>query len=136
MIRVDVAYALIYNEDTEETLMVNNKGGSWSLPGGAVEKGETFEQAVIRETKEETGLTIEVGNIVAVNEAFFKEKGHHALFITFKAKLLEGEISIQDKDEISVIKWVDTKSANELMPYHATGIEELHKCSSIYTFQG
>lgn len=53
MLRVDVAYAFIYKED-EKILMVNNQGGSWSLPGGAVEQGETLEQAVIRETKEET----------------------------------------------------------------------------------
>lgn len=75
MIRVDVAYALIYNEDKEEILMVNNKGRSGSLPGGAVEKGETLGQVVIRETKEETGLTIEIENVVEVNEPFFKEKG-------------------------------------------------------------
>ncbi|MEI2358015.1 NUDIX domain-containing protein [Mesobacillus zeae] len=36
-----------------------------------MEKGETLEQAVIRETREETGLVIEVGNVIAVNEAFF-----------------------------------------------------------------
>jgi 8-oxo-dGTP diphosphatase len=46
-----------------------------------VKQGETLKQAVIREAKEETGLTIEVEEIVAVNEAIFKEKGHHALFI-------------------------------------------------------
>lgn len=40
MLRKDVVYALIYNEDREEILMVNNQGSSWSLPGGAVEKGE------------------------------------------------------------------------------------------------
>ncbi|MCM3782091.1 NUDIX hydrolase [Neobacillus mesonae] len=136
MIRVDVVYALIYNLDTEEILMVNNKGSSWSLPGGAVEKGETLEQAVIRETKEETGLTIEVENIVAVNEAFFKEKGHHTLFITFKARIIEGEISMQDEEEISEVKWVGIQKANELMPYYTTGVEELLKFSSVYTFQG
>ncbi|WP_342562213.1 NUDIX hydrolase [Paenibacillus sp. FSL R7-0345] len=136
MLRVDVAYALIYNEEKKELLMVNNKGDSWSLPGGAVEKGETLEQAVIRETKEETGLTIEVENIVAVNEAFFKEKGHHALFITFEAKIIEGEISIQDEDEISGVEWVGIKRANDLMPYHPAGVEKLLKNSSIYTFQG
>jgi 8-oxo-dGTP diphosphatase len=136
MIRIDVAYALIYNEDKEEILMVNNIGSGWSLPGGAVEKGETFEQAVIREIKEETGLTIEVESIVAVNEAFFKEKGNHALFITFTAKIIEGEISIQDEDEISEIKWVGIQRANELMPYHPDGVEKLLTNSSIYTFQG
>ena len=49
MIRVDVVYAFIYKEDEKKILMVNNKGGGWSLPGGAVEQGETLEQAVIRE---------------------------------------------------------------------------------------
>ncbi|MEK3909291.1 NUDIX domain-containing protein [Oceanobacillus sp. FSL W7-1309] len=55
--------------------MVNNKGGGWSLPGGAMEKGENLEQAVIREVKKETSLTIEAGEIIAVNEAIFKDKG-------------------------------------------------------------
>ena len=136
MIRVDVAYALIYKEDKKKILMVNNNGGGWSLPGGAVEQGETLEQAVIREVKEETNLTIEAGEIVAVNEAIFEEKGHHALFITFKAKVIEGEISIIDKDEISEIEWVDIQKANELMPYHPNGVNSLLKASSPYTFQG
>ncbi len=34
--------------------------GTWSLPGGRVEPGETAEQAIVREMKEETGLVVEV----------------------------------------------------------------------------
>ncbi|SFF57948.1 8-oxo-dGTP diphosphatase [Halobacillus alkaliphilus] len=136
MERVDVAYVFVFNEMEEKVLMVKNKGSGWSLPGGSVEKGETFEQAAVRESKEETNLTIETENIVAVNEAFFKDKGHHALFITYKAKILEGAIKILHKDEIDEIKWLDINTANKLMPYHAGGIESLLKSSAPYTFQG
>jgi 8-oxo-dGTP diphosphatase len=139
MKRVVVVYAFIYDETIQKVLMVNNNGGGWSLPGGAVEKGETLEQAVIRETKEETGLVIEIGSIVAVNEAFFPKhgsNGHHALMMTFNAKVIEREIAIEDENEIAEIKWVDINTANNLMPYHRDGVEKLLKSSSPYTFQG
>jgi len=40
--------------------------GEWSVPGGAVETGETLEAAVVREVQEETGLCVDVGPIVDV----------------------------------------------------------------------
>ena len=135
MRRVNVVYALILNEDTQKVLMVHNIGASWTLPGGAVEDGETLEQALIREVKEETGLEVQVGEVVSINEKFFEQKGEHVLFVTFFVNVIEGEIFIQYEDEISEIKWVDRKTANELMPYYPGGVEGLLKSAAPYIFQ-
>lgn len=40
--------------------------GQWSLPGGAVELGETLEACVVREMREETGLDVDVGPVIEV----------------------------------------------------------------------
>jgi 8-oxo-dGTP diphosphatase len=116
--------------------MVNNRYSTWSLPGGAVEKGETLEQAVIREAKEENGLSVEIKNIIAINEAFFSKQSHHGLMITFRVKVIDGEVTIKDKNEIEEIKWVDIYTANNLMSYHPGGVADLLKSSAPYIFQG
>lgn len=71
--RVDVVSAIIYDEE-ENLLTVKNVKGYWELPGGAVEKGEHLQQAVIREVKEETGYVVKVNELHSVREAFFKIK--------------------------------------------------------------
>src|SRR5699024_3591353 len=135
MQRVDVVYALIHHKSDPKIFMVNNVGSGWSLPGGGVEQGETLEQAIIREVEEETSLSIEIQDVVAVNEAFIKEKGHHTLFITFKAEIADGKVSIPYQEEILEVKWLGLQTANELLPYYRGGIEKLLKSSSSYTYQ-
>lgn len=125
MKRVDVVYVLLYDEDQQRVLMVLNKGGTWSLPGGGVEAGETLEEAAIREVKEETGYDVAIGDIVALNEAFIDE--NHVFFITFRGTILYAPEVMQGDENIITVEWVDVDKAEELMPYHPNGIRSFLK---------
>ncbi|MCG7385614.1 NUDIX hydrolase [Paenibacillus sp. ACRRY] len=132
MRRVDVAYALILDDTTSKILMVKNKGNtSWSLPGGAVEKEETLDQAAIREAKEETGLDVKVHGIIAINECIFEKKQEHAIFFTFRAEIIGGSLELVRPHEISEIAWMDVDKADELMPYYKNGIRSLAQGNEI-----
>ena len=62
--------AVIFNN--EKVLLVKRGKepgyGKWSIPGGAVELGETLKEGLLREVKEETGLQVEIGGMVEVLE--------------------------------------------------------------------
>lgn len=59
------AGGLIIN-DRSEILLVKNPRKGWEYPGGIIEPGETLPQGLIREIKEETGVNVEIINIVGV----------------------------------------------------------------------
>jgi len=121
--RIDVAYSLLLDKDKEKILVVLNGNNTWSLPGGGVEKGETLEQAAIRETKEETGYDIKVDGIVSLNEAFINN--NHILFIVFKGQIIQEPNQIPLEENILKVEWVDLKTADKLMPYYPNGISTL-----------
>ncbi|NYV67185.1 NUDIX domain-containing protein [Bacillus sp. Gen3] len=53
------AATIVLNEE-KEILLINGPWRGWEMPGGQVEEGESLKDAAIRETKEETGIDIEV----------------------------------------------------------------------------
>lgn len=140
MKRVDVAYVLLIDEQEENVLLVKNKGPGasyYTLPGGAVEQGETLEEAAIREVKEETGLDVQLGGIFSVGEAFFEERGHHAIFFTFTGKIIGGEINISMPEEIEEVTWMNSQLAEQYI-HLSDGFEGLidNRNTVPYIFRG
>jgi len=45
-------------------------GGQWGFPGGFAQRGETFQETVVREVREETGLSVRVGRLLELRSGF------------------------------------------------------------------
>ena len=63
--------------------------GLWSMPGGYVDRGEIVEEAAVREVQEETGLEVEIRQLVGL----FSQKGHTVIVAAFAARELGGSLA-------------------------------------------
>jgi 8-oxo-dGTP diphosphatase len=102
--------------------------GAWSLPGGAVEVGETLDAAVAREVLEETGLSVEVGPVVDVlDRVIFDANGHvdyHYVIIDYLCHAFAGS-AVRGSDAQDV-RWVAIADLREL-GVTATAIQVIQK---------
>lgn len=77
--------------------------GNWSLPGGTMEIGETLEQCVVRETKEETGLDIEITGLLGIYTdpehviAYSDGEVRQEFNITYYAQVVGGHLTVSDE---------------------------------------
>jgi len=82
--------------------------GLYTLPGGGVELGETLEQAVIREVREETALDIAPVDLVGYRQAIGRDGAgrveRHFVILPFAARFIGGEISLNE--ELAEAHWL------------------------------
>ena len=81
--------------------------GLWAVPGGKVELGETLREAARREVAEETGLTVEVGEVIWVGEVI--DDAYHIVLIDFSGSVVSGELS--PADDAADARWVPLDDA-------------------------
>jgi mutator protein MutT len=111
----------------------------WSIPGGLVELGETVEQAVIREVKEETGLDVEEPEQVDVVDSITKDEKseikYHFVIIDFFLRLRAGELTaLSDAEELRWVRFDQvehhdlTKSFRAFFQKNRQKIESFNSC--------
>ncbi len=81
--------------------------GIWRPPGGGIKPGEPFEQGVLREALEETGLEVELERYLVASEARFRHGRHELDWRThvLLARALTDALEPRDTEEIAAARW-------------------------------
>lgn len=101
---IEVVAGVIYKNNKFLIAQRNLKkaqGGFWEFPGGKVEKGESYENALAREIKEEFNANIEVNEYIGENIHHYPEKDIKLIF--YKARLLSEKIELLEHEDY---KWI------------------------------
>lgn len=108
---IEVVAGIIYRNNkflVAQRNLKKSQGGLWEFPGGKVEKGETYEEALKREIKEEFNADIKVEEYVGENIHHYPEKDIKLIF--YKAKLVSENIELIEHEDF---KWITKKDKNK-----------------------
>ena len=107
-----LAVAVLIARDNDVLLGRRGPGtrepGKWSFPAGFVERGERVEHAAAREAREETGLEVEIGELIGL----FSSEGEPVVLAVYAANVLSGEPLAGD--DLTEVGWFPATALPEL----------------------
>ena len=109
-----VSVAALVTNDQGQILMVNSPWRGWEYPGGLIEPGETFQQALHREIREEAGVEVEITGFVGI----CKNVEKNIVNIDFTARYVSGELTTSE--ESTEVKWFSPQEALEAITFPLT----------------
>lgn len=101
-----------------EVLLVHRpKYDDWSFPKGKLDPGEAFEQAALREVREETGLTCRIGR--SLSPIRYRDARGRAKEVRYwLMEVVSGEIGSRPADlEVDELRWISPVAAGKLLTY-------------------
>ena len=115
--------ALVVDDFDRVLMQRRGDSGNWSLPGGIMEVGETLEDCVVRETKEETGLDIEITGLLGIYTdpdhviEYSDGEVRQEFAIVYYGRVIGGEIQVSpESTEVRFISLDELES----LPMHPT----------------
>jgi ADP-ribose pyrophosphatase YjhB (NUDIX family) len=112
--RPRVGLGVVVVNDEGKILMLHRTSAHapyWSIPGGSLELGETFEAGATRELQEECNITLVKPKVVAItnNLETYAEEGVHFISVILLAERFKGEVNLLEPDKHSEFRWVDPR---------------------------
>lgn len=89
-------------------------GGTWSVPGGRVEPGETLHEAVVREVAEETGLQVAVDRFLGWVERIDPDGAFHFVILDFAVSPLDAAQAPRAGSDAAEVAWVPLADLGDL----------------------
>ncbi len=93
------------HDDSQKADSLLHGAGKWTMPGGKLEFGETFEAGAKREVAEETSITLGAVEMLCVNQDIVE--GAHFVTLGLICKEFSGEPKVMEPDEITQWEWFD-----------------------------
>lgn len=105
-------------------LAVQRRDGKppWSFPAGESEPGESPADTIVREVKEETGLLIKPGAVIA--ERIHPRTGRHLVYLAARPATRSRDVIVGDDLELSAVRWLTRAQAEDLMPDMAATVHQ------------